>query len=123
MKLLLDENLPPSLVSKMEEIGHTCRHIQGSELSGKSDISIVEFAEREDWIIVTHDLDFSRIISVSGRKKPSVITFRLDKINTAIIVDLLTSNLLVLEDKLMGGALVTISTDKIRFQYLPLTRD
>lgn len=122
MKLLLDENLPPSIVPRLEHIGYTCKHIRDFELSGNPDIAIVEFAEKDDWIILTHDLDFSRIISVSGRTKPSVITFRLDKISTSIIMELLKSNLPSLEDKLIQGSLVTISSDKIRFQYLPLTR-
>ncbi len=123
MKFLLDENLPQSLAPWLEQIGYTCSHVRGLQLSGKPDLSIVEFAEEEDWIIVTHDLDFSRIISISGRKKPSVITFRLDKINASILLELLKSNLSSLEDKLAKGALVSISSDKIRFQYLPLTRE
>jgi predicted nuclease of predicted toxin-antitoxin system len=69
MKLLLDENLPPSIVSKLEGLGYTCRHIRGFELSGKSDISIVEFAEKEGWIIVTHDLVLGSFLYISGRIK------------------------------------------------------
>jgi predicted nuclease of predicted toxin-antitoxin system len=115
--------MPMSLIPELEAIGYDCCHVHDKQLSGKPDLTIVEFAEADDWIILTHDLDFSRIISISGRKKPSVITFRLDKISTSIIIDLVRSGLPSLEDKLIHGALVSVSSDKIRYQYLPLTRE
>jgi predicted nuclease of predicted toxin-antitoxin system len=122
MTFLLDENLPPQLVPLLKEIGYHSYHVRNLQLAGKSDFELVDLAEKSDYVIITHDLDFSRIISVSGRKKPSVITLRLDKINTSILFELLKSNLPSLEEKLTKGSLITISRDKIRFQYLPLTR-
>ena len=122
MTFLLDENLPPGLVLQLEEIGYQSKHIRQLQLSGKSDLQLVEFAEKNNYVIITHDLDYSRIISLTGRKKPSAITLRLDKINIKIILELLKSNLPAMLEKLEHGALVTISSDKIRFHYLPMTR-
>jgi predicted nuclease of predicted toxin-antitoxin system len=122
MTFLLDENLPPKLIQSLEKIGYHAIHVHDLQFTGKSDLHLVEYAEKNDYIIITHDLDYSRIISIMGRKKPSAITLRLDKINADIVFELLKSNLPSLKEKLEQGALVTISIDKIRFRYLPLER-
>ena len=122
MKFLLDENLPPSLCVQLSEIGHEAIHVRQCGLTGAPDLEIVNYTKAKQLCIITHDLDFSRIISLSGLDKPSVITLRHEKIGPQILLNVLTSQIPHIESILENGALVTIDEDKIRYRLLPLSR-
>lgn len=57
MKLLADEDFPPTLVSFFQKKHHNVKRIQRST-RGVSDTSVEEKAIRENRIIVTFDKDF-----------------------------------------------------------------
>lgn len=122
MKFLLNENLPPSLTKELILIGWDTQHIKDVGLTGKPDTHIVEFAKVNGLVIITHDLDYGRIVSLSGQKEPSVLTFRLDKISTAILFNLIKQNKLQLEHYLQLGALLTVDEEKIRYRLLPIEK-
>lgn len=87
MKLLADENFPPSLVSYLQKKRHNLKRIQRSA-KGTSDISVREIAQKENRIIITFDRDFLNEdipkVSVMLLKfpdlKPEEITPYMDKI-------------------------------------------
>lgn len=89
MKFLLDENMPPSLVEKLNSLGHDAIHVYNIGFQSKADSTIFSYARENDLIIVTHDNDFGTIHAFSQSAKPSVILFRLKKINIDIIAQLL----------------------------------
>ncbi len=67
MKLLADENFPPSLISYLQKKRHDIKRIQRSA-RGVSDSSIYERAVKENRIIITFDKDFTvkkNLVSVS----------------------------------------------------------
>ena len=76
MKFLLDENIPPSVISCIESMGHSSRHVIPIGLAGTDDLSIFHLAEMHDEVIITHDNDFGTIHAFSGKPKPSVIFLR-----------------------------------------------
>lgn len=57
MKLLADENFPPSLISYLQKKRHDIKRIQRS-LRGIPDIKVYERAVKENRIIITFDKDF-----------------------------------------------------------------
>lgn len=57
MKLLADENFPPSLISYLQKKWHDIKRIQRSA-RGISDINVYEKAVKENRIIITFDKDF-----------------------------------------------------------------
>lgn len=75
-KLLLDENIPVSVMKKLKKAGHDIEHIN-KKLKGKSDKEVLEYALKTKRIIVTLDCDFCGfkkikhygIIKVSGKLK------------------------------------------------------
>ncbi len=74
MKFLLDENLPPSFCRVFEEAGFAARHVYAVDLGNAEDEEIVSFAIQSGEINVTYDLDFTRIVALSGSSKPSVVS-------------------------------------------------
>jgi predicted nuclease of predicted toxin-antitoxin system len=123
MKFLLNENISPSIVPFFQKIRWNAVHASTLGLQGKSDIQIVEYAIREDLIIIRHDLDYSRIVSLSGKDKPSVLSFRLEKISKNILFSLVSLNKIQLEHYLQKGALVSIDESGFRFRLLPVVRE
>lgn len=93
MKLLADENFPPSLVSYLQKKQHNVTRIQRST-KGTSDIRVREIAQKENRIIITFDQDFltkdgseintSVMLFKFPNLKPEEITPFMEKIIQAI---------------------------------------
>ena len=116
MKFLLNENIPPSLSPLLQEINWNASHSYQLGLNGKSDNYIVEFAIQNEFVIITHDLDYSRIVSLSGKDKPSVLSFRLDNVSVGLLFKLISLNKIQLEHYLQLSALVSIDEKGFRFR-------
>lgn len=71
-------------------------------------------------IVHTHDLDFGRIVALSGERLPSVITFRLSNMRAQNINAYLADVLTRFTEELEIGALVSIQNDSIRVRRLPV---
>lgn len=56
MKLLADENFPPTLISYLQKKRHDVKRIQRSA-KGISDTKVREIAKKENRIIITFDKD------------------------------------------------------------------
>ncbi len=66
MKFLLDENLLPSFRDIMLDLGYPARHVYDVDLDQTPDEEIIAFASQSGETILTNDLDFSRIMVLSG---------------------------------------------------------
>ena len=78
------------------------------------------FAALNDYIVLTHDLDFGAILAGTHRAKPSVIQIRADDLSVASIGEQILSALRQLETELIEGALVTVDPKRTRIRLLPL---
>ena len=123
MKFLLNENIPPSLAEHLLSSGYDAIHSYRCGLNGKPDEEVIQFASTNGYIIITHDLDYGRIISLSGKAKPSVITLRQKQISPKIILESLLMLLPEVMNILENGALVSVDKQVIRYRILPLKRD
>lgn len=61
MKLKLDENLPESLLSELSALNHDVDNVRAENLTGKTDNSIWDAAQKAGRILITQDLDFSDV--------------------------------------------------------------
>ncbi len=78
------------------------------------------YARANDYIVLTHDLDFSSILAATGGEKPSVIQIRGGDVSPEAIGEQVRSAILQMSDVLEEGALVTIDTRRTRLRVLPL---
>jgi predicted nuclease of predicted toxin-antitoxin system len=123
MKFLFDENLPPSFCLILRDLGYEAIHVYDVNLNATPDTAIVEYAQLNDYVILTNDLDFSRIVAVGNLSLPSVITFRLPALNSSLFYQLISPNLADLIEPLQEGSLITIDDKKIRIQTLPVRKN
>lgn len=78
MILILDENLPPRWRDFPVPLGVTATHWSDIGKIGDPDEAIFDYACDYDAIIITQDLDFTRILALRGARLPSVIQLRVN---------------------------------------------
>ena len=119
MKLLLDMNLSPRLVSALSQAGLESLHWSSVGPPGASDTSVMAFARENGYVVLTYDLDFSAILAATQAHKPSVVQIRSGNISPehlAIVLRQMTA-------ELENGAVLTIDLPKSRLRLLPLKID
>ncbi len=80
----------------------------------------MQFARDNDWVVLTHDLDFGNILAATGGSKPSVVQIRSGDVGVARIGTQVIGALALCAEELNAGALVTIDTSRTRIRLLPL---
>jgi predicted nuclease of predicted toxin-antitoxin system len=120
MKFLIDENMPLSFAEILNGMGYDAVHVFEVGLDETDDAIILEHAKQNQQIIITFDLDFSRLVAVGKVQLPSVITFRTDAMTSDFFKQVMTQHLNNLNEALTGGALVTITDQNIRVKRLPV---
>lgn len=88
MKLLLDNNLSPKLVTQLAHLYPDSSHVALLGLDRASDIEVWTIAGRDGYCLVTKDSDFNELLAVKGFP-PKVIWIRLGNCTTAAITELL----------------------------------
>ena len=92
MKFLLDVHLGTSLASLLETQGHSCRLVADVADPRSKDEDILELAFKNQEVVLTHDLDFGKLLAFSKQERPSVIIFRIEKISSVVFYQLLMNN-------------------------------
>ncbi|PYR99761.1 MAG: hypothetical protein DMG12_19765 [Acidobacteria bacterium] len=77
MRLLADLHISPLTVELLKSLGHDVVRVSEILPTNASDEVIVQRARQDSRIILTQDLDFSRLIALSGQMSPSLISLRL----------------------------------------------
>jgi predicted nuclease of predicted toxin-antitoxin system len=87
MKLLIDMNLSPRWVKCFAAAGIASEHWSSLGAYGAPDAEIMDFAKANDFIVITHDLDFGAILAATQFDKPSVVQIRTDTVDPDIIAE------------------------------------
>ncbi|MDR0673758.1 MAG: hypothetical protein LBF93_08925 [Zoogloeaceae bacterium] len=78
------------------------------------------YARVNDYVVLTHDLDFSAILAVTHGEKPSVVQIRAENVNPDAICQYVILALRQMATELEAGALLTIEPKRTRLRVLPL---
>jgi predicted nuclease of predicted toxin-antitoxin system len=121
MKLLLDMNLSPRLAPLL-----TCDDIEAVHwadigAADAKDVEIMAYAKRENFVVLTYDLDFSAILAATQGEKPSVAQIRAGNLTPEAINKPVLSALRQMKKELEDGALLTIDLNRTRLRLLPLS--
>ena len=81
----------------------------------------MEWAVKNDAVVLTQDLDFTKLLFQSAAKLPSVIQLRLDDIRPPAIGEDVVLVLKQHEENLQRGVLITVKGHKSRLRLLPLS--
>jgi predicted nuclease of predicted toxin-antitoxin system len=120
MKLLVDMNLSPNWVGLFHDSGWEAVHWSAVGLPTARDSEIMTFAAANNYVVITHDLDFSAILAVTHGKKPSVIQIRSEDVSAEFIGKQTVAALRHMQADLEAGALLTIEVGRTRLRLLPI---
>lgn len=90
MKFLTDENVASFVVKNLRLNGFDVKDIKEERLHGSSDKILLNIAQEENRIIITHDKDFSNFIRKNNQNHNGVILTRSKDQNPSFIWELLT---------------------------------
>jgi len=120
MNFLVDMALSPKTVKALRDYGHEAVRANELGMAKSKDSEILEYAAKNDMIVLTADLDFGDILAYTGFKKPSVIIFRLKDPSPDHVNSLLLLAIPRIKDSLDKGAIVVIEDNRIRIRELPV---
>jgi len=78
------------------------------------------YASANDYVVLTHDLDFSAILAATHGEKPSVVQIRAEDVSPDVIGKQVIAALLQMASELEDGALLTVDPSRTRLRVLPL---
>jgi predicted nuclease of predicted toxin-antitoxin system len=122
MKLLVDMNLSPRWISTLEAAGVEAMHWSTFGASNAPDTEIMAFAAVNNYVVLTHDLDFGAILAATHGEKPSVVQLRTEDVSPDVIGAPVVLALRQMTSELEAGALVTVDPNRTRLRVLPLLR-
>ncbi|MCL1892632.1 MAG: DUF5615 family PIN-like protein [Holophagaceae bacterium] len=120
MRILIDMNLSPRWADVFSKHNIEALHWSSIGAADAPDTEIMAYAKVNDFVVFTHDLDFSTILAITHNEKPSVIQIRTGDISPAVAAPLVINVLRVAEDEIERGALITVDLKKYRLRILPL---
>ena len=123
IRFLLDMGLAHSTGEYLRSQGYDVVHLHDQGLERLPDDQIVAKAQEEERTIITHDLDFGRIVALSGSTVPSIVTLRLTNMTPAHVNIAMGAVLNDAVESLDRGALVTITDRGISVRALPIETD
>jgi len=121
MRFLIDMNLAPRWVPTLLAAGHDAVHWSTVGPVNTSDSAICKYARDHDFVLITNDLDFPRILAHTLQAKPSVILLRGEPLVPEVRGEALLYAIAECSVELNSGAILTLDwLDRPRARLLPL---
>jgi len=122
MKFLLDMGISPITGEYLTKAGHETTHLIDMAMDRSSDLEILDLAEKEKRVVLTHDLDFGRLLAFSEAKLPTVVMFRLRDMRPENVNKVIHLVIQQFTDAMEKGAILSVGDKKIRCHLLPIKR-
>ena len=120
IKLLIDMNLSPDWVPVLKTHGWSAVHWSTVGNPRASDDAIMNWAVMNEYVVVTHDLDFGAMLALSHARGPSVLQVRAEDILPDHLEGLVIAALKQHTSDLASGALVVVDESRSRVRVLPI---
>jgi predicted nuclease of predicted toxin-antitoxin system len=120
MKLLLDMNIPLKYTELLNKKGIETLRWSDIGVANASDSEIMAYAREHNLSVLTFDLDFSTMLSVTHESKPSIVQIRASVLYAEQTVDIIANAIMRNLDALDNGAIMSIDVKKSRIRLLPL---
>jgi predicted nuclease of predicted toxin-antitoxin system len=119
MKVRVDMNRSPRWVGLLNGSGMQAAHWSAVGNVNAPDSEIMTYAAENDYVVLTHDLDFSAILAATHGEKPSVVQIRAEDVSPDKIRTQVVAALRPMESELQEGALLTVDPTRTRLRLLP----
>ncbi|HPB31759.1 MAG TPA: DUF5615 family PIN-like protein [Candidatus Sumerlaeota bacterium] len=121
MKFVVDMPLSRQLAEVLRSRGHDAFHISERGLQRSSDKNIFDLAVEERRIIITADLDFSRIFALSFQTgETGLILFREGNLSDSQMIEFLERVLDTIPPEKIWRSIIVVEHHRIRITPLPV---
>ena len=120
MKILIDMNLSQKFADLFKKKDTDAVHWSEIGAPNAEDTEIIEYAVKNNYVIMTCDLDFNIILSITHGLKPSIIQVRVQRIRAEQDGEWIVPKILQNANELEKGAILSIDLKKSRIRLLPL---
>ncbi len=121
MTVVIDTCLPLAWADYLRQRGHNAHHWRELGSSRAPDTEILQWAKKNKAVLLTQDLDFTKLLFLSRATLPSVIQLRLDDVRPVSAGGNVVLVLQRHDAELQRGALITITGHKSRLRLLPFS--
>ncbi len=120
MKFLVDMPLSPALARWLSSQGHDAVHAAELTMHRSPDTDILARARAEGRIVVTADLDFPRLLALTGEREPGVVLLRSGNYSDVEARELVARVLAAMPPERLTSAIVVVDQRRIRRTTLPV---
>ena len=120
MKFLIDMPLSTTLARSLAAQGHDAVHAAALGLDRAADTEIMAHAVGESRIVITADLDYPRLLALSGAVRPGLILFRGGDWSEREAIARLREVLDGVPEAEIAVSILVIDRDRVRRRRLPI---
>ena len=121
-KFLLDADMPRSSASNIRALGFDVADVRDLGMRYAKDREIIEYAQKNDRIVVTRDLDFGSVLQYPNH--PGAVILRLPSEYTSKeINDVLRDFLSSIEEQILQRAITIVEIGRYRRRSINMQQD
>jgi predicted nuclease of predicted toxin-antitoxin system len=120
LAIVIDMNLSAEWVAVFESEGWRAVHWSHVGDPRAEDSEIMDWARANQYVVLTHDLDFTAALALTGSSGPSVIQVRTQRVLPEHLRKILVTAIQTYEQELIAGSLVVVEALRSRVRILPL---
>lgn len=120
MRFLVDEALSVKVAQLLVDAGHDAVHVSERGLLGADDETVMAAARAEERVLVSADTDFGELLALGAHASPSLMLLRRAQHRPEEQAALVLEAAEIAAPELEGGAVVVVSSDRLRIRRLPI---
>ncbi len=120
VRIVIDMNLSPEWVGAFQTVNVDAVHWSAVGSPKADDSEILDYARAAGAVLLTHDLDFPRLLASARANGPSVILLRAQNVDPSQWLATITDVLRDHAAALSAGAIVSVDETRSRVRILPL---
>jgi len=120
LQFLANMNISPLTVEQLRTRGWDITRVSEIMEKGSKDLDILIYAQKQNKVVITQDLDFSTLLALSGYAKPSLINLRLENPRPDLVLARIIDVVSLMEKELEEGVVITVDETSARYRNLPI---
>jgi predicted nuclease of predicted toxin-antitoxin system len=120
VKFLVDMPLPPALARWLAAQGHDAVHASTIGLDRAADTEIIAYALSDSRTVVTADLDFPRLLALTGAVGPSLVLFRGGDWSDLDVIERMLQILHGFAERDIAQSILVVERNRVRRRRLPV---